>query len=270
VKWREWLKALWRSAFGDFIERQDGRIRLANLSAEVATAAYVHAVEQGDCKEQKRISLLYAMQEKRRAYYSKVEREILNCGNCRGAEYQRWIEEWKISATKVLNGAILYQHLLRKEREKVKLPDIVLEPSEGTYRSIQAFYAAVFGNQATAVLKERFAEICLPISGFDQPHVAPPAPPKKPMPPQVLGLIIVILIIGALVAAANYVNIFVLGGILPIALVLYIVVEIFGLRRDGKLKEKSLVDLLKIVLAKKFHFHFGGKKADENGPPIDQ
>ena len=82
------------------------------------------------------------------------------------------------------------------------------------------------------------------------------------MPSRILALLIILALIVAFAVASHYVNPFVLAGIASVVVVLYVAVEIFDLRRGGKLKEKSLVELLKLILQKRFKF--GGN--DDNGP----
>ena len=220
-------------------------------------STYVATAESG-CSRSRRVNLLYAMHRKRTVYYRRVEHEVLNRGRLRGDQYERWIEEWTISATRVLGGLVKYYELLRKERGKLELPDGVFEPSPGSYRSIQAFYSAVSQNES-AIMKQKFEAANLPTQGFDRPYKPNPASPRKPMPSRILALCIIIALIVVFVIASHFVHPVVLGGIAAVALALYVAIEIVDLRRDGKLKEKSFVELIKILLEKRFKFHIGGK-----------
>jgi hypothetical protein len=202
------------------------------------------------------------MHRKRTAYYRKVEHEVLNRGRTRGDQYDRWIEEWTISATRVLDGVLTYYKLLRNERQKVGLPATVFEPSQGSYRSIQAFYAAVAPAES-AIMKQKFVVANLSAVGFDHPYKPDPAPPKKPMPARLTALFIILVLIVAFVVASHFVKAPVLAGIGTVVLLLYIVIEIVALRRENKLGEKGFVDIIKLIIEKRLKIDFGtNKKGD--------
>ena len=156
----------------DFVARQNKEVQEKHAAYKKAANKYTAAVLKGVPKDV-RIDLLTKLHSVGRAYFSFVDSEILNRDGLSGDEYARWVEEWSGSSKKVLNGIIRYHDLIRDEREKVGLPASTFEPSDGTYRSIQSFFAAAFPVE-NAEMKERFIAAKLPSSGFDRPYMQPP------------------------------------------------------------------------------------------------
>lgn len=194
-------------------------------------------------------------------YFRRLESEVFNFGSLRGSEYNRWKAEWIGTAKKNLHELPRYQRILRENREHLGLSDTMFEPPQGAYFNLQRFFAATCPKDVDSV-RRVLAEAGIPVDGLSSPYL-----PKVPydltfMRPFIwVGVIIVLL--GVIAVASRYMHAIVLGGVLSVIVVLLVIISSIELLREGKLKEKSFLEIVKLALAKRFQFVFGQKSDDD-------
>lgn len=198
---------------------------------------------------------LLGLNQKAKAYFSCVENCIVE-GSIAGAfEHPAWLDDMAGSAEKVL-GAIptLYGHF-RRHRSELDLTLNTFEPSGNIFQNMQGILALRCPDKAK-ILKQQFVDAGLPYDAFDKPIKTKPMKPEKNNPwlagsfyllayaMIVVGLILIVKYVPGLLVAPAF-----------IALILLVItIGVLQLKNDDQLKEKSFVELMKLVMKRLFLF----------------
>jgi hypothetical protein len=246
-----------------FIRRQDEQLKKFERSYRSRAEAFAKAYRQEKALDEQK-ELLLLLHRAGTEYFRQLNIEVLNCGRLNLHDYERWKNEWICTVTKNLNELPRYFLTIRDNRERLGFPETTFEPPNGSFHNIQRFFAAACPESVTD-LKATFATANLPVDGLDKPHMSEPRSNPGHWR-QFCAVAVVLLLLTAFVGAAQFVHPLVLGGIATVVVALFIVISAIDLLRDGKIKEKSFLEIVKLVLAKRFQFIFG-KEGNEN-PPV--
>lgn len=242
------------SEIAKLIVEQNLRIEARKKEFSDATLAFACLFEDGknvDAKLKK--DSLLNLHQKAKVYFCCVESSIVE-GCVAGAfEHPTWLQDTAGSAEKVLSGIPnLFAHL-RKHRSKLGFVPGTFEPSGNIFQNMQGILALARPEKAKE-LKQQFIEAKLPHDCFDKPLKPKPMKPEKnnPWTSGSFYLFAYAIILIGLIALIKYVPLWAVPPALIALILLLIVIGALQLKNDSRLKDKSFVELMTLVMRRLF------------------
>jgi hypothetical protein len=231
-----------------------------------ASSAFAKSIDGGktvDIRLKKEALLELSLKGK--VYFSCVESCIVE-GCVAGAfDHSSWLDDAARSAEKVLTRLPEFYSVLRKYRAELGLKPDTFEPSGNVFSNMQGLLAFCRHEKARE-LKQQFIAANLPYDGFDKPLKPKPMKPEKnnPWTAGSFYLVAYAIIVIGLLAIVKFVPGLAIAPAFIALILLVIVIGALQLKNDDRLKEKSFVELMKLVMKRLFLFK--GSKSDDSSP----
>jgi hypothetical protein len=230
-----------------------------------ASSAFAESIDGGktvDIKLKKKA--LLDLSQKGKVYFCCVESCIVE-GCVAGAfEHSSWLDDTASSAEKVLSRLPGLYAIFRKYRAELGFKPDTFEPSGNIFLNMQGLLAFCRHEKAEQ-LKQQFIAANLPYDGFDKPLKPKPMKPEKnnPWAAGSFYLVAYVTIVIGLLAIVKFVPGLLIAPAFIALILLVIVIGALQLKNDDRLKEKSFVELMKLVMKRLFLFK--GSKGDGSG-----
>jgi len=207
---------------------------------------------------------LLSLYQKAKAYFCCVENCIVE-GCVAGAfEHSAWLDDMSDSSEKVLGGlTVLYGHF-RRHRSELGFKAGTFEPTGNIFKNMQGILALCRPEKAKE-LKEQLINVKLPHDGFDKPLKPKPMKPEKnnPWTAGSFYLVVCAVVVVGLIFAVRFLPGWAIAPVFIASILLVIVIGVLQLKNDDRLKDKSFVELMKLVMKRLFLFK--GPKGDGSG-----
>lgn len=242
-----------------FIKSQNEQLDELKAICGRCAASLVEA-DQSDAPTQIQRERLFDLSRAYNKYFSALELEVTNSGKLTGQDFKAWKQDWIVTATKNLYELPRYFEVLRETRDRLGLPQTTFEPAVGSFRNIQAFFAANCSGEV-ASLKAILTAANLPTGGLDKPFM--PRPHRswtwaRPF----IWVAVALLVLAGFGVVATYVNIWLVPVLIGAVVTILVIISAIELVREGAIKEKSYLEIAKLALRKRFQFNMGsGEKS---------
>ena len=232
----------------------DQNLRIVAHKKDFTDAATSFAKISGEAVDIKlKKESLLNLSQKAKAYFSCVENCIVE-GCVAGAfDHSAWLDDMSGSAEKVLRGILTLYSTLREQRNELGFTPNTFEPSGNIFQNMQGILALRHPEKAKE-LKQQFINANLPHDCFDKPLKPKPMKPEKnnPWTAGSFYLLAYVIILIGLIFLVKYVPWWAVPPALIALILLLIVIGALQLKNDNQLKDKSFVDLMKLVMKRLF------------------
>jgi hypothetical protein len=230
------------------ITEQDLRIEARKREFTEAASNFSRICGESGCVEPKKQALL-TLQQRAKAYFSCVESCIIEGCVAGAINHPAWREDTANSAENVLLGVLTFYSHLRKHRNELGLAAGTFEPSGNIFLNMQGMLAQVRPNRATE-LKQQYINANLPHDGFDKPLQDKPLKSEKNNP-WISGTFYLFAYVVVLIGLVVLIRFLPWYAVPPSVIALILLLTVVGalqLKNDEHLKDKSFVELMKLVL----------------------